>query len=243
MEVTTMRLFKILFTVACGCLLMGTASASVPAVGFDLAHAQGHNFYYTNFFVNQVLGNVFTVVGTHDITVTDLGAFDMNPDNEPYWDLPVYAQPGFNFNHGVAIFNRANMAVLGQVMLPVGTGAPIRDEGFRYMPLENPVTLHVGGTYVIAAWWSADSIDQPDMETFYLMGTAPDQIPSTVTVNESIQIVDGCFNPNAGDGSSVPAPFIFNMFWGLYAGGANFLIDQPVTVESQTWGGVKSLFQ
>jgi hypothetical protein len=33
------------------------------------------------------------------------------------------------------------------------------------------------------------------------------------------------------------------MFWGLYASGANFLIDQPVTVESQTWGGVKSLFQ
>jgi hypothetical protein len=58
-----MRLFKILLTLACGCLFANSAVAEVPAVGFDLAHAQGHNFYYFNFYVNQDLGNVLTVVG------------------------------------------------------------------------------------------------------------------------------------------------------------------------------------
>jgi hypothetical protein len=238
-----MRLFKILLAAICGMLLAGNALASVPAVGFDLAHAQGVNYYYFNFYVNQVLGNVFTVVGTHDLTVTHLGAFDMNPDNEPYWDVPVHAQPGFNFNHGVALFNRADMALLGQVMLPAGVGAPIQDEGFRYLPLETPIILHPGTQYVLAAWWSQDSIDQPDMDTFYLLGTSPTEIPSAVNVNPDLQITDGCFNPNAGDGSSVPAPFIFNMFWGLYAGGANFLIDVPVATQGETWGGVKALFR
>ncbi len=238
-----MRLFKVLFVLSCGCCLASNAVADVPAVGFDLAHARGHNFYYFNFYVNQVLGNVFTVVGAQDITVTHLGAFDMNPDNEPYWDVPVYAEHGFGFNHGVALFERANMSLIAQVMLPAGTEAQIRDEGFRYLPLEEPVTLHAGNTYVLAAWWSQDSIDQPNMETFYLLGTSPSEIPSAVYVNEHIQITDGCFNPNAGDGSSVPAPFVFNMFWGLYAGGANFLIDQPVATQSETWGGVKSLFR
>jgi hypothetical protein len=238
-----MRMFKILLAAICGMVFAGTALASAPAVGFDLAHAQGANFYYFNFYVNQVLGNVFTVVGTHDLTVTHLGAFDMNPDNEPYWDVPVHAQPGFNFNHGVALFNRADMALLGQVMLPAGVGAPNQDEGFRYLPLEEPIILHPGTQYVLAAWWSQDSIDQPDMDTFYLLGTSPTEIPSAVNVNPDLQITDGCFNPNAGDGSSVPAPFIFNMFWGLYAGGANFLIDVPVATQGETWGGVKSLFR
>jgi len=36
---------------------------------------------------------------------------------------------------------------------------------------------------------------------------------------------------------------IFNMFWGLQSGGANFLIDEPVAVQPKSWSGVKDLFQ
>ncbi|MBN2169924.1 MAG: hypothetical protein JW819_01230 [Candidatus Krumholzibacteriota bacterium] len=58
------------------------AFAQMPAVGFDIENAMGHNQYFWNFYVNQVLGFSF-IVGAEDVTVTHLGLFDMNPDNEP----------------------------------------------------------------------------------------------------------------------------------------------------------------
>ncbi|MDY0109991.1 MAG: hypothetical protein RBT60_08660 [Candidatus Krumholzibacteria bacterium] len=238
-----MRLFKILLLTGCCLTAAASAIAAVPAIGFDIEHARGHNYYFFNFYVNQVLGNAFTVVGNQNLSVTHLGAFDMNPDNEPYWDVPVYAEHGFVFNHGVALFDRADMSLIAQVMLPAGTSAPIRDEGYRYLALAEPVTLEVGGSYVLAAWWSQDTIDEPDMDTFYLLGTSPTEIPSAVYIHDSIQITDSCFNPDGGDGSSVPAPFIFDMYWGLYAGGANFLIEQPIAVENGTWSDIKNMFR
>ncbi len=239
-----MRLVQV---AVCGLLILlitGNAAAAVPAVGFDVAHAQGVNYYFTNFFANQVLGNVFTVVGDHDLIVTELGAFDMNPDNEPFWDPenPTHAENGFKYHHAVAIFDRPSMTKLAEVLLPAGTDAPIRDEGYRYLPLDEQLVLQVGHTYVLAAWWAADGIDTGGMDTFYLIGTSPTEIPTPLDVNPSISITDGCFNPNAGDGSVVDAPFIFNMFWGLYAGGANFLMEEPTAIEPQTWGAVKTLF-
>jgi hypothetical protein len=225
--------------------LAGAASAGTPAIGFDLAHAQGANYYFLHFYGNQVLGNTFAVVGTQNLLVTHLGAFDMNPDNEPYWDPanPPLAEHGFQNDHGVALFSYPELETIAEVILPAGTDAPIRDEGYRYLPLDEPVWLEAGSWYVLAAWWATASIEDGGMDTFYLMGTAPDEIPSTVYIHEDIEIIDACFNPNGGDGSTVPAPFIFDMFWGLYAGGANFLIDEPVATESRTWSDVKELFR
>lgn len=45
------------------------------------------------------------------------------------------------------------------------------------------------------------------------------------------------------DGSTVDRLFIFNMFWGLHAGGANVLIEEPTATETTSWGAVTSLFQ
>jgi hypothetical protein len=239
-----MRLVRGLIIASLALAFAGVATAT-PFVSFDVAHAQGANYYYLHFYVNQVLGNVFSVTGDHDVIVTHLGAFDMNPDNEPYWDPdnPVHAIDGFAFHHAVALFDRPTMTKLAEVVLPAGTAAPIQDEGFRYLALAEPVTLQPGHTYVLAAWWSADDIEDGGMDTFYLLGTAPDQIPTPVVVHDGLTITDGCFNPNAGDGSTVDPPFIFNMFWGLYAGGANFLVQDAVATEPTTWGAVKSLFQ
>ncbi|MCA9756023.1 MAG: hypothetical protein KDA27_09495 [Candidatus Eisenbacteria bacterium] len=235
---------SLLFAPALALLAAGTATAGIPSIGFDLANAIGHNYYFTNFYVNQTLGTVFLVEDT-DIVVTHLGAFDMNTENVPTWDpnYPLLPEDGFKEHHAVAIFERTTMEKLGEVVLPAGAAAPIQDEGYRYLPLDEPITLTAGHQYVLAAWWGTGSYTDPGMDTFYLLGTSPTEIPSDVYVADAISIVDGCFNPNAGDGGTVDAPFIFNMFWGLYAGGANFLYEVPVPIQDKSWGEVKSLFR
>jgi len=226
----------------------GSAFAQVPAIGFDIENAQGANHYFHSLGGDQTIGNVFNVVGDHDLTVTHLGAFDMNPDNEPYWDPdnPTLAEHGFQNDHGVALFNYPDMHKLGEVIIPAGTGVPIQDEGYRYLPLDEPVVLHPGEQYVLAAFWVAANIEDGGVDTFYLMGTAPNEIPSELFIHEGIDYntpQGGCFNPNPTNGPSVDAPFVFYLFWGLNAGGANFLIEEPVAVEGKTWSQVKDLFK
>ncbi len=225
-------------------LLVAPAAHSSAFVGFDIENAKNMNYYYLHFYVNQTLGNVFTVTG-NDLTVTHLGVFDMTPDNEPVWDPehPLNAQDGFKYHHAVALFHHPDMTKIAEVLIPAGTEAPIQDEGFRYLPLEAPVTLVSGDSYVLAAWWPADGYEAGGMDTFYLLGTAPGEIPSEVYVHEGVQITDGCFNPNAGDGYTCDAPFIFYMFWGLYAGGANFLVEDPVATLDTSWGRIKNLYR
>jgi hypothetical protein len=238
-----MRLCHRLLLLSACLLMVGPAIAASPAIHFDVQHAMGANYYYLHFYVNQTLGNVFTV-GPNDLVVTHLGVFDMNPQNEPYWDPanPLHAEDGFLYQHAVALFNRTDMSRIAEVIIPAGTGAPIQDEGFRYLPLSEPVTLLAGATYVLAAWWPAAGFETGGMDTYYLLGTSPGEIPSAVTFHDGVSYIDGCFNPNAGDGSTVDPPFVFNMFWGLYGAGANFLIEDAVPVQRSSWGQIKSLF-
>ncbi|MCB1161272.1 MAG: hypothetical protein R3C71_13280 [Candidatus Krumholzibacteriia bacterium] len=239
-----MRLVKAIALLACALFATIPAAADTPYLGFDLLNAQGVNQYFTGFYVNQTLGSVFIVSGSSPLLVTHLGVFDMNPDNEPNWDPtnPPNSAYGFNTQHATALFKRSDMSKLGEVIIPAGTAAPIQDEGYRYMPLDEPVVLEPGQTYVIAAWFAPGTGEAGNIDSFYLMGTAPGDVPSTVTTHPDITILDGCFNPNAGDGSTCDAPFVFGMFWGLYAGGANFLVQETVVTEDTSWSRVKSLY-
>ncbi len=225
-------------------VLVGPAAADSPLIGFDIANAMHHNYYFTNFYVNQTLG--YTFDPAEDFLVTHLGAFDMTPSNAPDWDpnYPLQPEDGFKYQHAVALFDRSTMEKLAEVILPAGTGAPIQDEGFRYLPLAQPVQLDHTRRYVVASWFAADGYVNPGMDTFYLMGTSPEEIPSEVYVHPGIEIIDSCFNPNAGDGSTCDPPFVFDMFWGMYTGGANVLLQEaPVPTEETSWGQIKNLYK
>ena len=226
-------------------LFTGSALADIPAWDWDIENAQDENYYFFNFYSDQVNGMVFSVTGATDLVVTHLGAFDMNPDNEPGWDPnnPTLAEHGFQHEHGVALFSYPDMRKLGEVIVPAGTEAPIQDEGYRYMPLTDQVVLYAGGTYVLASWWASCDIANGGADTHYLISDAPGVFPSQFNLNQDLTFVDGCFNPSPTSGPSVDAPFVFNMYWGLYAVGANFLIEGPVTTENETWDAVKSLYR
>ena len=240
-----MRMLTILVGLLFTLVTVTSAYAQLPAVGFDLPSAQGVNEYFFNFYGPQVLGSVFNVVGDDDLIVTHLGAFDMNPDNEPYWDVenPALAEHGFQHTHGVALFERTSMNKIAEVFVPAGDASLIMDEGYRYMPLNESVVLTAGSSYVLAAWWAGFNIEDGGVDTFYLLSTSPGDFPSPLHFHDSIEITEGCFNPNGGDGSTVEAPFIFNMYWGLYAGGANLLVDQPVATESSSWDEIKTMYR
>lgn len=243
-----MRHAQALVSLLLALIFAASATAQTPAIGFDLQNAQGANHYFHSLGGDQTIGNVFTVNGVQNLTVTHLGAFDMNPDNEPYWDPenPALAEHGFQNDHGVALFHYPDMEKLGEVIIPAGTSAPIQDEGYRYLPLEEFVELVPGETYVLAAFWVAADIADGGADTFYLMGTGPAEIPSELSIHEGIDYntpEGSCFNPNPVNAPAVDAPFVFYLFWGLNAGGANFLVEDAVAVESRSWGQVKSLFE
>ncbi len=233
------------------CILPGGLStdcsnvSASPAIGFDVANAINNNQYFLHFYAPQVLGIVIAVGGEDNLIVTDLGAFDMSPANEPVWDPehPLYAEDGFKYHHAVALFERSSMETIAEIIIPAGTEAPIQDEGYRYLEIDDPVVLVAGGTYVLPAWWPEDGYESRGMDAFYLFGTDPEHVPSEVYTHESITITESCFNFNGGDGHSVPAPVVFGMFWGMYADGANFPADIQTPVNHSSWGEIKSLFR
>jgi hypothetical protein len=236
---------KLIVALLLSLLLAGPALSDYPAMSWDIENAQGANDYFFNFFTDQVNGLVFSVGGTSLLHITQLGVFDMNPDNEPYWDEehPTLAEHGLQHDHGVAIFSYPDMVKLGEVIVPAGTEAPIRNEGYRYMPLPDPVILEPGSRFVLASWWASFSIADGGADTHYLISDTPGVIPSEFNLYDTLTLLDGCFNPAPVSGPAVDAPFVFNMYWGLYAGGANFLIEVPIATESETWDAVKSLYR
>ncbi|MBN2169923.1 MAG: hypothetical protein JW819_01225 [Candidatus Krumholzibacteriota bacterium] len=134
------------------------------------------------------------------------------------------------------------MSTLAEVMIPAGTVAPIVDEGYRYLPLDAPIVLQAGHTYVLAAWYATGGITTADIDNFYLLGTTETDIPSAVTIHPGIDVYASCMNPNAGDGSTCDPPFVFGMPWPMYAGGPNMRLQGTTATEDTSWGRVKSLY-
>jgi len=98
-------------------ILLGAPSGEVAALG------------------NRTYGAEFTV-GSLDLSVTDLGAFDLGED-------------GLNESHQVGLWDSSN-TLLGSVTVPAGTGATLIGE-YRYVSLALPVALSANTTYWIGA--------------------------------------------------------------------------------------------
>ncbi|MGH1492515.1 MAG: putative Ig domain-containing protein [Acidimicrobiales bacterium] len=121
--------------------LSGTRSFTLTVLNWDEIAAIAN---YTGFATgsgNYFIGWQFTVDNT--MTIADLGAFDANGD-------------GTLNNSGVTtvgLYNKATAQLLGRV--DVAVGAPVED-GFAYGPLDQPVTVEPGVTYVVAAETSGE---------------------------------------------------------------------------------------
>lgn len=87
----------------------------------------------------------WSFTANQDISVTHLGVFDI--DQSP----TNYVGDGLLVAHDVGLWNSSGDTLLAVVNVPSGTAAPLDSSGFRYMPLNTPVVLTGGETYIIGA--------------------------------------------------------------------------------------------
>lgn len=129
-------LLRVVLFAALFLLLPGVATAQLFPAFTETATTSN-----LGFSVNTTRGWEFTVSET--LQVEELGFWDSSLD-------------GLDVPHPVAIW-LADMTLLTSATVPAGTAAPL-DGTFRWVAT-TPVTLRPGNTYIIAAYWPANSSD------------------------------------------------------------------------------------
>lgn len=87
-----------------------------------------------------IMGGVFQTRDDKDVRITHMGIFDSGED-------------GLHLVHRVGLWevegrDLGTGKMIAQVRVPVGKSALLRD-GYRWMPIEKPLTLKAGGLYIL----------------------------------------------------------------------------------------------
>jgi len=118
-----------------------------------------------------------------DLSLTHMGISDSNQD-------------GLLFEHNVLVWDSAGMVVASAVV-PQGTEAQLIDF-FRYTPVDSPVMLHAGQTYVVGTWYSGGGL----LDTPGTWDTTANPHFSSVGANHAIFESDSLEFPNSFNGTN-----------------------------------------
>jgi hypothetical protein len=142
---------------------------------------------------NNTFGWRFTP--TRDVLVSEVGYFDSS-------SLPGGTGAGLSQAHEAGIFRVSDQALLASATVPAGTSG-VLEGGFRYQPLDAPLWLTNGVTYVMAGFALSASPDQACAATNWTMATGiiyantPTPTPDNLTFATSQYLVSAHGNPPA----------------------------------------------
>jgi len=142
---------------------------------------------------NNTFGLRFTP--TMDIDVTALGYFDAA-------SLPSGTGAGLSQSHQVGIYRVADQVLVASNTIPAGTNATLSGN-FRYVPLDVPVRLSGGATYLMAGFALSISPDPAAAVTNWTMApgiiyaNSPTPTPANPTSGTSQYLVSSHGNPPA----------------------------------------------
>lgn len=130
-----------------------------------------------------------------DVNVTALGYFDSS-------SLPLGTGAGLTQPHQVGIYRVSDQVLLASNSIPSGTDAPLQGN-YRYMPLDAPVHLNAGTTYLMAGFALSTSPDPAPAATNWTFtpwisyANSPTPTPATPTFGTALYVVSVHGNPPA----------------------------------------------